>query len=241
MKLKLDRPAVALLGGCLLASLAAAVNVHFLIDTGISVSHLTGDVARFSADAAVGQALRRHELQSIALVLCGFLAGACVSGFVIHHPAFTLARPYGRSIMGIGALCLGAWYADLAQLRLATFLAAAGCGLQNGLATHYRGLVLRTTHITGILTDLGSLAGMRLAGHRVESWKLVWQGSVALAFGAGSAAGAALHVAAPEHALLWLGCAYLATGLTWTLAKHLLGLGRPRARPVAPEADARAD
>lgn len=224
MQFNLNRPAIALLGGCLLAFLAAAVNVHFLISTGLSVSHLTGDVARLSADAAVGQALRRHELQSIALVLAGFLAGACASGFVIHHPAFTLARPYGRSIMAIGALCLGAWYADLAHWRLASFLAAAGCGLQNGLATHYRGLVLRTTHITGILTDLGGLAGMRLAGHRIEAWKLAWQGSVALAFGAGSGAGALLHVAAPDRVLLWLGLAYLGTGVTWTVAKRVLGL-----------------
>jgi len=241
MAFAINRPSVALVGGCLLAFLAAAVNVHFLIGTGISVSHLTGDVARLSADAALGQARRQRELVAIALVLSGFLLGAGVSGFVIHHPAFTLRRPYGRSIAGIGLLCLGAWYADLAQLQLATFLAAMGCGLQNGLATHYRGLVLRTTHITGVLTDLGQMAGMRVAGHRIEPWKLVWQGSVALSYAVGAAAGALLHVHAPTRGLLWLGLAYLTTGLTWTVAKHALRLGRERDARLESEAQARAD
>jgi|GEM_PF-5134493 len=45
------------------------------------------------------------------------------------------------------------------------FPSGNACGFQNALATHY-GLVLRTTHVTGLLTDLGTNLGMRLRGHR---------------------------------------------------------------------------
>ena len=38
------------------------------------------------------------------------------------------------------------------------------CGLQNAMATSYSGAVIRTTHMTGILTDLGISAGLRLRG-----------------------------------------------------------------------------
>ncbi len=38
-------------------------------------------------------------------------------------------------------------------------LAAAAAGLQNAYASAYRGMVVRTTHATGLITDIGFLAG----------------------------------------------------------------------------------
>jgi uncharacterized membrane protein YoaK (UPF0700 family) len=47
-------------------------------------------------------------------------------------------------------------------------LAAMACGLQNALATTYSGAVIRTTHITGIITDLGLAAGHFLRHDTIE-------------------------------------------------------------------------
>ena len=44
----------------------------------------------------------------------------------------------------------------------ARYVASAACGVQNGLATHWGGAVIRTTHVTGLFTDVGLLLG-RLA------------------------------------------------------------------------------
>ncbi len=50
--------------------------------------------------------------------------------------------------------------------------AASASGLQNALATTYRGVILRTTHVTGIATDFGQAVGMRIAGHQIQPWKI---------------------------------------------------------------------
>merc|ERR1719310_1822078 len=45
----------------------------------------------------------------------------------------------------------------------AAYLAAAACGLQNGMATQWGGAVLRTTHVSGLFTDVGLLSGSLLS------------------------------------------------------------------------------
>lgn len=97
--------------------------------------------------------------------------------------------------------------------------------MQNALATRYRGLVLRTTHITGLLTDLGQLLGMRLRGHPIEGWKITTPLLLAGAFAAGSAAGAVLHLMTPVPVTLACGCVYIAGGLLWTFLKHVVRPG----------------
>jgi uncharacterized membrane protein YoaK (UPF0700 family) len=51
-------------------------------------------------------------------------------------------------------------------------LAAMAAGLQNALATSYSGAVVRTTHMTGIVTDLGVHFGHALRGEPVEWWRV---------------------------------------------------------------------
>jgi uncharacterized membrane protein YoaK (UPF0700 family) len=38
-------------------------------------------------------------------------------------------------------------------------LVAAACGLQNAMCTSYFGAIIRTTHVTGTVTDIGSTLG----------------------------------------------------------------------------------
>ena len=53
------------------------------------------------------------------------------------------------------------------------FLASAACGLQNGMVSTYSGAVIRTTHVSGLFTDLGLMVGGRLRGHAVNARKAV--------------------------------------------------------------------
>src|SRR5690606_13280086 len=159
-------------GGCILAFLAAAVNAEFMLRMGVSVSHLTGDVARITSEAVESGGEWTGEAAILCLSLAGFVGGAATAGFFIHHPNLQLGRPYGRSVIGVGLLLMAAHPLLRVSVLLPCFLAAWACGMQNALATRYRGLILRTTHITGLLTDLGQLIGMRLRGHPIESWKI---------------------------------------------------------------------
>ncbi len=51
--------------------------------------------------------------------------------------------------------------------------ASAACGLQNAMATTYSGAIVRSTHLTGIFTDLGLMLGGKLRGNPVDKRKLM--------------------------------------------------------------------
>ncbi len=217
------QPRWVLLGGMALAFMVSAVNVDFMMNVGVSVSHLTGDVSRLTADAMRDLARTWDQLALLGLAVGGFVLGAMLAGVFIHHPRFDLNRPYGRSIVAIGSLFLVASFARPYSLTLSSFSAALACGMQNGLATHYRGMVLRTTHITGILTDLGVLLGMRLQGISVEHWKVWSQSLLVISFAGGAAAGAIVNLYTPLSTLVVFGIAYVLGGLGWVVAKRTFG------------------
>ena len=60
------------------------------------------------------------------------------------------------------------------------------------MASTYRGLTLRTTHVTGIVTDLGALLGNRLQGRQIRRWKFGLLLCLLVAFFIGALAGAVL-------------------------------------------------
>jgi uncharacterized membrane protein YoaK (UPF0700 family) len=216
------KPGWVLLGGCILAFLAAAVNADFMLRLGVSVSHLTGDLSRITVEALKAGGRWTHEAAILCLSLAGFVGGAATAGYFIHHPNLQLERPYGRSVMAVGLLLIACHPLLKVSVLWPCFLAAWACGMQNALATRYRGLVLRTTHITGLLTDLGQLLGMRLRGHPIERWKIAVPLLLASAFAAGAAAGALLHLATTVPVTLACGSAYVAGGLLWSVLKRRL-------------------
>jgi uncharacterized membrane protein YoaK (UPF0700 family) len=48
------------------------------------------------------------------------------------------------------------------------YIVSAACGLQNAMASSYSGAVLRTTHVTGMFTDIGAALGHFLRGIPVD-------------------------------------------------------------------------
>ncbi|MCC5021729.1 MAG: DUF1275 domain-containing protein [Candidatus Synoicihabitans palmerolidicus] len=153
-------PKLVLLGGCALAFGASVINVTFLVEAGTSVSHLTGDLSRIAS----GLVDPAHDFAAdmgrvTAATLC-FVLGATASGFLIHRGRTPL-RPDAVRHGHLADRCRGSPDQPTPS-RLA-------CGLQNALASRYLGMVLRTTHVTGILPDLGIALGMRLRlrGHSI--------------------------------------------------------------------------
>ena len=219
------KPGWVLLGGCILAFLAAAVNADFMLRLGVSVSHLTGDLSRITVEALKAGGGWSHEAAVLCLSLVGFVGGAATAGFFIHHPNLQLSRPYGRSVIFVGTLLIACHPLLRVSVLLPCFLAAWACGMQNALATRYRGLVLRTTHITGLLTDLGQLLGMRLRGHPIEPWKITTPLVLSTAFASGSAVGAILNLWTTIPVTLACGSTYVVGGLLWSFIKRWLTPG----------------
>lgn len=210
---------VLIFGGCTLAFGAAFANTGLVLHTGTSVSHLTGDISRFTIGLAHWSPEAMADVLSVATAACSFLLGALLAGFAVHHPSIDYSRPYGRSITGIGLLFIIASFAVHRWAAVGIGLAAFGCGLQNALATHYRGVVLRTTHLTGMFTDFGTSLGMRLRGHDIPLWKIAIPFLLMLSFFAGGLS-AAISELLGFDAILSAGIAYTFAGLAWSIWKR---------------------
>lgn len=155
-------------GGVGLAALAGYVNVIALGVFAVPVSHMSGAVSRLGIDVATGNAA---DLWLVVLILMGFLLGAALSGAIIGEPQLQPGRRYGAAMMVEALALAGATVLLTAGSRSGIPLVALACGTQNAMASSYYGLIIRTTHVTGIVTDLGVIAGQRLRGVRVERWK----------------------------------------------------------------------
>lgn len=73
-------------------------------------------------------------------------------------------------------------------------LAATACGLQNAMSSSYCGLMIRTTHVSGIVTDLGVMLGHWLRHRRIVAWKLRFLLALLFSFGGGGFVGASLDL-----------------------------------------------
>lgn len=217
-------PKLAVATGCFLAFLSAGVNACYLIHLGASVSHLTGDVSKVALNVVQGHAALSLTIFNLVSATFGFVSGAALSGYFIHHPNVEFTRPYGRSVLAIGVCLMAAHFAFDHAPIVSIGIAGLACGFQNALATHYRGMILRTTHVTGLLTDLGTNLGMRLKGHEIASWKLLVPILLLISFFVGSFAGCMVFLLFTSRALLLYAFIYIALGGSWSAYKYRLNL-----------------
>ena len=148
---------VVVAGGAILSLNAGFINsvcLNGLYD--IAVSHLTGTVTRAALYIVKGDATSFGQAIGI---LGAFFFGCFLNGLLVGDSKFKLGRGYGYVLLLESiSLALAAVIMPL-SLFFGEFVAAFACGLQNSLATSYSGAVIRTTHMTGIITDLGIFMG----------------------------------------------------------------------------------
>lgn len=206
---------------CFLCLLSGAVNVHFVRLFSFAVGNLTGDLFRMLIEFDHSEN-DYYAAFTLVLIFVMFIAGAATSGATIHHPRFDLERPYGRSLIGIGVIFFIAAFLEPHSPMIALPVAAFASGFQNAMATRYHGIILRTTHVTGIITDLGQYFGMRMAGNLVESWKIWLHFCLFASFLAGGLVGIMLDSATGDRAAFVIASVYLLFGLLFHLFKHHL-------------------
>ncbi len=81
------------------------------------------------------------------------------------------------------------------------YFAGAACGLQNAMTTSYSGAVVRTSHVSGMFTDLGIALGHALRRAPVQRRRLVLCAVVIAGFLAGGLAAALLFARVAYAAL----------------------------------------
>lgn len=118
------------------------------------------------------------------------LVGAAVSGLIVGSQPMVLGRRYGVCLFLEAALLLVAMLLLSNGWSSGDFLAAAACGLQNAMTSTFTGSILRTTHVTGVVTDLGVALGLRMRGESIGPRRVVLYLLLVTGFIAGGAAGA---------------------------------------------------
>lgn len=155
------------LGAFTLAWLAGTVNAVGLLGFAHqSISHLSGTASLLGAALLQGS-----DAWHLAVILLSFLLGAAVSGYLNISESLTLGRHYDTLLVIEGLLLLVAIALLREQHSSGHYFASAACGLQNALATRYSGAVVRTTHVTGLFTDLGIMLGAALRGEGFDRRK----------------------------------------------------------------------
>lgn len=168
-KIHSERPWVFVYGAMLSAA-AGFINVLLLGIYHVPVSHMTGAAARIAIDISSGN---RSDFWGALTIFFGFLCGAIVSGMIIGGTRIQPGRRYGVAMMTEATLLFSAAILLVnGNTRSGIPVAAMACGLQNALASSYCGLILRTTHVTGMVTDIGVLIGHWIRYQHIEYWKL---------------------------------------------------------------------
>lgn len=144
----------------LLAGIAGALNAGGFLAVHSYTSHVTGAVSRTADALALGHwLLASQSLVTVLAFFLGALAGGSTVTYAFRH------RIRGHYAAGFALESLLLLYFGLAGTRLdsqsllrvpdAILLLSFAMGMHNSLITQVSNSIVRTTHMTGNVTDLG--------------------------------------------------------------------------------------
>lgn len=154
----------------ILAFVGGIVNVVGLLGFGHqTVTHLTGTTSLLAAALAH---LDGKATLHFSTLLLSFFAGTVLSGYIIRDTAFRLGRRYSAALfIETALLCIAVPLLKTHQ-EIGLYFASCACGLQNAMVTTYSGTVIRTTHLSGMFTDLGIFLGHAIRRLPVDKKRL---------------------------------------------------------------------
>jgi len=205
-------------GGFFLAFIAGSVNAIALLGFNHQgVSHLTGSSSLLSVELA---GRNYSGVLHLFFIIVSFVVGAAVSGFIIGNESLKLGRRYSVALYLQALLLFAAMYFLSHGSILGHYLASLACGLQNAMTSTFSGAVVRTTHVTGLFTDLGITVGLWLRGQKADTRRVILYGTLISGFVVGGVAGAFLFERFSFNSLA------LAAGMSAMMATAYMMLAR---------------
>jgi uncharacterized membrane protein YoaK (UPF0700 family) len=188
------------IGAAVLAFSAGMINAVALLDTSHqATTHMTGIVSHL----AISLIEKNISMMGLLFgVACAFFLGALICGLIIRDSNFQRGRRYGYALALESLLLLFSTYGFVVGSVWGAFLASMAAGLQNAMVSHYSGAIIRTTHMTGILTDLGVLVGHKLRGSHVDSLRIKLFSIILISFFLGGCVGGVLYFCVKGYAML---------------------------------------
>lgn len=187
-------------GAFALATVAGFINAIGLLGfEHQAVSHVSGTASTLGVSLL--NAPWTVSTMLLAIIIA-FALGASIAGYLLQGGSLKLGRHYDTALF----IEAGLLTVTLALLTLGSGLgilfASAACGLQNALATTYSGAIIRTTHLTGIVTDLGIMLGDVLRRKPFDRRKATLFGLIIVGFILGGALATVLFATLHFYALL---------------------------------------
>ncbi|NVJ24315.1 MULTISPECIES: YoaK family protein [Myxococcus] len=169
----------------LLAAVAGAVNATGFVALGMHTSHMSGNMAALGESLATGEA--RLAVLAAQLLLSFVLGAVCAAALLDASRHRSRGRHVAALMVEVVTLAgIGTALTSSPGTRAPVLMwgLSFAMGLQNALVTRVSGAVVRTTHVTGILTDIGIQLVRMFAwvrdGARGQGVAGVWRGLRAL-------------------------------------------------------------
>ncbi len=196
----------------LMALIAGYINSAMLIEFSIPVSQMSGVASNVSEHMAAFD----WSLLSISIfILISFILGAFISGLLIGQKPYNETPNYGY---GLILNCILLTLAALLSFQHSVFsvlLSALACGIQNALVASYRGLQLRTTHMTGNATDVGVHLARKIKSKIPWSWQSNILLVLLITYVLGGVIGIYAYIAIPNWSLIFPGILTGSLGLIY--------------------------
>ena len=175
-------------GAVILAFCAGMINVIAIsgfVHKGIT--HLTGNFSLLSIALFEGD---WYGITQTFLIVVSFFLGALLAGIIVGDAHLKMGRRYGVALAIESALLLVSTYGFVRGFMYGEYFACMAAGLQNAMVSTYSGAIVRTTHLTGIISDLGALVGNKFRGLKVDGKRIILLSIISLSFLFGGFVGA---------------------------------------------------
>ena len=140
----------------MLSFIGGYVDVYGFITVAFPLTHFTGSVSKVAMD---GIYLRLDkDFYQLVVCLTFFVSGNILAGYSIGERTFNLKKRYGLIFISIGVILALVFFFSH-EKTMYIYLLSIAVGIQNGLFITYKGILVRTSHITGTLSDLGVYIG----------------------------------------------------------------------------------
>lgn len=155
-----------------------------------SVSHMTGNISILAMDIVN---LNFEHCLFLLCIIVSYVIGSFYSGFILGNGNFLLGRRYGLPL-SLMTICIFLCWVFLPYFpRYALAWASVAMGIQNAMVSHYKGTIIRTTHLSGVLTDLGLAFGYMLRGLSVDKRRISLHFLLILGFFIGGIIASLIH------------------------------------------------